>query len=261
VLARRAAGLFVAGAARRQVLAIGPLHSSECVVMPVFFTPRTLTFLRALKRNNDREWFKARKEEYEEHVHGPMVALIAQLSQDMASFAPDIVVSPRAIFRIYRDTRFSEDKTPLKTHIAASFPTRSLPKHGGAGLYVQVAIEGAWAGGGIYGAEKGDLLTLREHLAANHQRLRSIVESPRFKKQLGPLLGERLQRVPRGFASDHPAAEFLKHKALYAGHDFTAAETTSPRFYASLLSLFKDMMPLVAFLNEPLLPARRARLR
>jgi uncharacterized protein (TIGR02453 family) len=221
--------------------------------MPGFFTPQTLTFLRALKRNNDREWFKTRKDDYLEHVHGPMVALVEQLSKDAASFAPDLVVSPRGIFRIYRDTRFSEDKTPLKTHIAASFPTRSLAKHRGAGLYIQVAIEGAWAGGGIYGPDTSDLLKIREHIVNNYQRFRAIVESPRFKKQFGKLQGERLQRVPRGFASDHPAAEYLKFKQLYAGADFDAKLTTGPRFYASLLTVFKDLMPLVAFLNEPLL--------
>jgi uncharacterized protein (TIGR02453 family) len=229
--------------------------------MPEFFTPRTLTFLRALKRNNDREWFKARKEDYETHVRGPMVALIEHLAEDARHFAPDIVFSARdAIFRIYRDTRFSEDKTPLKTHIAASFPPRSLPRKEGAGLYVQVSYEGAWAGGGIYGPEKNELLKIREHLAGNHQRFRSIVESPRFKKQLGALQGERLQRVPRGFAADHPAAEFLKFKQLYAGRDFTPAETTSPRFYTTLLTLFKDMVPLVAFLNEPLIAHGRTRI-
>jgi uncharacterized protein (TIGR02453 family) len=227
--------------------------------MPAFFTPRTLTFLRALKRNNDREWFKARKEEYEEHVRGPMVALIEQLSADAHRFAPDMVFSPRdSLFRIYRDTRFSEDKTPLKTHIAASFPPRHLAKARGAGLYLQVGHDGAWAGGGIYGPEKNELLQIREHLAGNHQRFRSIVESPRFKKQLGGLQGERLQRVPRGFVADHPAAEYLKYKQLYAGHEFTAAEVTGPRFYASLVTLFTDMMPLVTFLNEPLVSNGRA---
>lgn len=221
--------------------------------MPAVFTPRTVSFLRALKRNNDREWFKARKDEFETHVRGPMVALIERLSEDAHGFAPDMVFSPRdSLFRMYRDTRFSEDKTPLKTHIAASFPNRTLPKGRGAGLYVQVSIEGAWAGGGIYGPEKGELLQIREHLAANHRRFRSIVESPRFKKQLGGLQGERLQRVPRGFPADHPAADFLKYKQLYAGRNFSVAETTGPRFYASLLTLFKDMMPLVTFLNAPL---------
>jgi uncharacterized protein (TIGR02453 family) len=230
--------------------------------MPAFFTPRTLTFLRALKRNNDREWFKARKDDYEAHVRGPMIAFIEQLAEDARPFAPDMVFSPRdSIFRIYRDTRFSEDKTPLKTHIAASFPPRSLPRKEGAGLYVQVSIEGAWAGGGIYGPEKLELLRIREHLASNHQRFRSIVESPRFKKQLGALQGERLQRVPRGFAVDHPAAEYLKFKQLYAGRDFTIAETTGPKFYSSLLAVFKDMMPLVAFLNEPLIANGRARFK
>jgi uncharacterized protein (TIGR02453 family) len=221
--------------------------------MPAFFTPQTLTFLRALKRNNDREWFKARKDDFEQHVRGPLVALIERLSEDAHGFAPDIVFSSRdGIFRMYRDTRFSEDKTPLKTHIAASFPPRGLPKSRGAGLYVQVAPEGAWAGGGIYGPEKSDLLQIREHLAGNHQRFRSIVESPRFKKQLGGLQGERLQRVPRGFVADHPAAAYLKYKQLYAGRDFTATETTRPRFYSSLVTLFKDMMPLILFLNQPL---------
>jgi len=177
-------------------------HSAECR-MPAFFTPRTLSFLRSLKRNNDREWFKARKDDYEQHVRGPMVALIEQLSADAHRFAPEMVFSPRdSLFRIYRDTRFSEDKTPLKTHIAASFPSRSLPKPLGAGLYLQVSIEGAWAGGGIYGPEKTELLRIREHLAGNLQRFRSIVESPRFKKQLGGLQGEQLQRVPRGIEAE-----------------------------------------------------------
>ncbi len=230
--------------------------------MSAYFTPSTLAFFRSLKRNNDREWFKARKDDYETHVRGPMVSLIEQLAEDAPRFAPDMVFSPRdSIFRIYRDTRFSEDKTPLKTFIAAHFPPRSLAKGQGAGLYLQVSTEGAWVGGGIYGPEKGELLKIREHLAGNHQRFRSIVESPRFKKQLGGLQGERLQRVPRGFVADHPAAEFLKYKQLYAGREPSAAETTGPRFYASLMTVFKDMMPLVTFLNEPLLGNGRASLR
>jgi uncharacterized protein (TIGR02453 family) len=233
-------------------------HSAECR-MPAFFTPRTLTFLRALKRHNDREWFKARKEQYEAEVRGPLAALIEQLSADAHDFAPGILFSPRdSILRIYRDTRFSEDKTPLKTHIAAQFPPRTLPKGRGAGLYLMVEATGAWAGGGIYGPEKSALLQIREHLAGNHQRFRSIVASPRFKKQLGGLQGERLQRVPRGFVADHPAADYLKFKQLYAGREFTAAETTSPRFYTALVTAFRDIMPLITFLNEPLLGSERS---
>src|SRR3954468_3351905 len=104
------------------------------------FTPATLSFLRALKRNNDREWFKARKERYERDVREPMVRVIEQLAIDFKKFAPEIVASPKtSMYRIYRDTRFSPDKTPLKTHVAAVFPWRGLARHQGAGLYFEVA--------------------------------------------------------------------------------------------------------------------------
>ena len=100
------------------------------------FSPQALTFLRALKRNNNREWFAARKNEYERLVREPMLTLIDRLAADLPAFAPELVASPKAsLYRIYRDTRFSEDKTPLKTNVAAIFPCRGLPKHQGAGLY------------------------------------------------------------------------------------------------------------------------------
>jgi uncharacterized protein (TIGR02453 family) len=101
------------------------------------FTKNTLAFLRALKRNNDREWFRARKTEYEQHVRAPMVALLARLACDLPAFAPDLVAEPRvSLFRIYRDTRFSADKRPLKTQVAAHLPSRKFAKGEGAGLYV-----------------------------------------------------------------------------------------------------------------------------
>src|SRR6478735_435328 len=111
--------------------------------MPSPFTAKTLSFLRALKRNNEREWFRARKPEYERHVRGPMLALLEQLAPDLRSFAPELVCDPKvSLYRIYRDTRFSEDKSPLKTHIAAMFPWRGLAKHEGAGMYFHVALDG-----------------------------------------------------------------------------------------------------------------------
>jgi uncharacterized protein (TIGR02453 family) len=99
------------------------------------FTPRTVSFLRSLKRNNDRDRFKARREVYERHVRGPMTMIVESLAQDFRRFAPELVASPRhSLYRVYRDTRFSENKKPLKTHAAAVFPWRGLPKHEGAGL-------------------------------------------------------------------------------------------------------------------------------
>jgi len=99
-------------------------------------------FLSALARNNRREWFQPRKHIYEERVKAPMAELVTALNSEMMRFAPDYVNEPaKAIYRIYRDTRFSKDKTPYKTHIAAIFPRRGLEKHGGGGLYFSVSAK------------------------------------------------------------------------------------------------------------------------
>jgi uncharacterized protein (TIGR02453 family) len=218
------------------------------------FPPQTLTFLRALKRNNDRESFRERKDRYAQFVRAPMVALIDRLAADFQGFAPDLVASPQiSLYRIYRDTRFSENKAPLKTHIAAIFPRRGLPKHRGAGLYVEVAPTWVWAGGGLYAPEMSELQALREHIAGNHQRLRTIVESPAFRRTVGPLEGEKLQRVPRGFPKDHQAADYLRYRQFLAGREFPAALATTSGFYPTILGIFKRLAPLTGFLNEPLL--------
>jgi len=217
------------------------------------FSPGTLTFLRALKRNNDREWFKARKDEYERVVRAPMIEMIERLAVDFRAFAPDLAASPKVSFhRIYRDTRFSDDKTPLKTHIAAIFPDRRLGKHQGAGLYVHVTPKEVWIGGGMYAPDTSQLQAEREHIAANLRRFRAIVESPSFRRVVGSLEGEKLQRIPRGFDAAHEAAEYLKFRQFLAGCEYPGAFATSPRFYTATLSVFRAIAPLVKFLNEPL---------
>ena len=218
------------------------------------FSPKALSFLRALKRNNDREWFKARRDQYELLLRTPMIALIERLAEDFREFAPDLVASQKtSLYRIYRDTRFSDNKAPLKTHVAAVFPCRGLAKHQGAGLYLEVTPGWVWVGGGIYAPETPQIHAVREHIAANHRKLRAIVESPAFKRTVGTVSGEKLQRVPRGFPADHPAAEYLKHRQFLAGKEFPAAFATSPRFYEGVLKVFREVAPLAAFLNKPLL--------
>lgn len=223
---------------------------------PAAFTPRTLAFLRALKRNNNREWFRAHNDRYEEHVRGPMLAVIERLAGDLPGFAPDLVASPReSMFRIYRDTRFSGDKRPLKTHVAASFSSRKLPRRAGAGLYFHLdpnTDREVWIGGGTYAPEPHELTRIRAHVASNHLAFRAIVESPVFRKVTGGIEGERLTRVPRGYPGDHPAADYLKLKQLYAGRSYDVALATSPRFYSELIRVFRVVSPLVMFLNEPL---------
>ena len=212
----------------------------------------TLAFLRALKRNNRREWFQPRKEQFEADVRAPMLAVVAQLAADLRTIAPEIVVDPRsAMYRIYRDTRFSENKTPYKTHVAAVFPWRGLAKHEGAGLYFHVSPDEVWIGGGMYAPQTAQLQAVREHIAANTGRLRAIVESPGFRRQVGSLEGERLQRVPRGFPKDHRAAEYLKYRQFLAGRELPAAFACSPKFYGTVVAVFRQVAPLARFLNEP----------
>jgi uncharacterized protein (TIGR02453 family) len=217
------------------------------------FSADALKFLRAIERHNDREWFRARKERYEALLRAPMIELIEHLAGEFRRFAPELMATPKAsLYRIYRDTRFTEDKAPLKTHIAAIFPPRGLPKHQGAGLYLEIGSTWVWVGGGMYAPDTSRLQAVREHIAANLHRLRTIVESPAFRRAVGSLEGERLTRVPRGFPSDHPAAALLKYRQFIAGREFPAAFATGPRFYPGVLDVFRQVAPLVRFLNEPL---------
>jgi uncharacterized protein (TIGR02453 family) len=218
------------------------------------FPAETLRFLRALKRNNRREWFEAHRGDYETYVRQPMTAIVERLAVDLRGFAPELVASPKvSMYRIYRDTRFSADKKPYKTRVAAVFPTRGLAKHEGAGAYFHVGADEVWIGGGMYAPQPPQLFAVREHIAGHLRQLRAIVESPAFRKQVGELGGDKLSRVPRGFAKDHPAAEFLKHKHFIAGAEFPPAFATDPTFYKTLLGVFRQVTPLARFLNTPLL--------
>jgi uncharacterized protein (TIGR02453 family) len=217
------------------------------------FSSKTVSFLRALKRNNDREWFKARRDQYDAHVHEPMVAVVERLAQDFRSFAPELIASPKhSLFRQYRDTRFSANKKPLKTNAAAVFRTRDLPKPQGAGLYFEIAPGWVWIGGGMWRPEPPELVRLREHIAGTWPELRDIIRAAGFRRCFKELSGDTTTRVPRGYPADHPAAALLKHRQLYAGAEFPASLAYSRTFYPTLVATFKTLMPLVRFLNEPL---------
>ena len=221
--------------------------------MPSPFTPKTLSFLRALKRNNDREWFRARKDDYERHVREPMITLLAQLARDFRSFAPELVADPKvSLYRVYRDTRFSEDKSPLKTHVAAHFPSRAFGRSGGAGLYVEIAPGWVWMGGGLYMPSGPELQAVRQHIVATYPRMHRVVSSSTFQAAVGELGGEQLTRVPRGYAKDHRAARYLRFRQFLAGCEYKPEFATTPQFYRALLSVFRAVTPLVRFLNVPL---------
>ncbi len=227
--------------------------------MSQVFSRKTLAFLRALRRNNNREWFQRRKPEYEAHVRGPMIVLVERLAGDLPRFAPELISDPRvSLYRIYRDTRFSADKKPLKTHVAAHFPAKGFARGEGSGLYVEVAPGWVWIGGGLYMPESSDLRLIRTHIADHHRTLHRIVTSPAFKRAVGTLDGEQLSTMPRGYLKEHPAAHYLRFKQFLAGREFEAEFATTPRFYPTLLQVFRAVAPLVRFLNTPLLEGRRA---
>src|SRR5438552_12854221 len=173
-----------------------------------------------------------------------------------------MISSPKAsAYRIHRDTRFSKDKSPYKTHVAAVFPRSSLGKHEGAGFYLHIAPTEVLIGGGLYMPLPEDLAAVREHIATNAKSFLGIVNSRQFRKLFGTLGGEQLARVPRGFSPDHPAADYLRHKQFLAARNFEASVATTSGFGKLVVETFIGMLPLVRFLNEPIVRARRTRER
>jgi uncharacterized protein (TIGR02453 family) len=159
-----------------------------------------------------------------------------------------------SLYRIYRDTRFSGDKSPLKTHVAAHFPVRGFARSQGAGLYVEIAPAWVWMGGGLYMPSTSDLQAIREQIASTHPRLHRLATAPAFRRAFGALHGERLTRVPRGYLKDHPAAQYLQFKQFLAGREHAAEFATTDAFYPDLIRTFKAAVPLVRFLNAALRP-------
>lgn len=223
------------------------------------FPKEAPAFLRALKRNNNREWFLAHKQVFDEKVKAPMVQLVEALNTALADFAPSYVTDPaKAVYRIYRDTRFSADKTPYKTHMAALFLPRGLEKHASGSLYFEISAEDVGVAGGIYMPGPEQLLAVRGHLAGQHEPFRRILAGRQLRRLMGGLCGEQLTRVPKGFPCDHPAADLIRYKQWYVYVQLEPALVTSPKLFTELLKRFRAMMPLVEFLNEPLRPRRTA---
>jgi uncharacterized protein (TIGR02453 family) len=224
------------------------------------FPAEAIPFFRSLARHNRREWFQPRKRIYEERVKAPMIELVDAINARLLSFAPDHVNEPRqAIYRIYRDTRFSSDKTPYKTHIAAIFPRRGHEKHASAGFYVGVSPEGIEVAGGLYRPEPEDLVAVRTWLAAHHVRFRAAARKP--AKLLGELHGESLQRVPKGFVPTHPAADLLKMRQWLYYTTLDVKLATSSKLLTEIVRRYRAMAPVVAMLNAPLDKRRAAALR
>jgi uncharacterized protein (TIGR02453 family) len=224
------------------------------------FPQEMIRFFRGLKRNNRREWFQPRKHLFEQHVKAPMLELVAALNAQLARFAPDYVTDPtKSIFRIYRDTRFSADKTPYKTNIAASFRRRG-PKHVHlGGFYFSVSSDEIEVAGGLYHPPPETTLLVRTHISENHPELRRILTNRTARRLMGELQGDELTRAPKGFDPKHPAAGFIKKKdwILYAMLDPSLART--PKLYREIADRFRVITPFLDYLNRPLISQKAPR--
>jgi uncharacterized protein (TIGR02453 family) len=221
------------------------------------FSPQALSFLRNLKRNNRREWFQPRKAQYESLIKFPMMELVGCLNEEFARFAPYYVTPPqKATYRIYRDTRFSRDKSPYKTHISAIFPRYTAVKREGAVFYFHFTEKELLIFGGVYMPEPDELRAYRALLGERHEELEAILAEKKLRRLFGRLEGEQLSRIPKGFPCDHPAESLLRRKQWYLESTLDARVLTTPRLLPELARHFEAMAPFVEFMNQAL-PQKR----
>ncbi len=218
------------------------------------FPAKMQWFFRELREHNDRDWFEAHKDVYLECVKTPMEELTTLVMSAVSRFAPEHAGEPKkAIYRIYRDTRFSHDKTPYKTHTGALLRRADLPKNESSSFYFAVSDKCVEVAGGCYMPGPDQLRLIRSHIAENATRFEKLVTSRALVASLGPLQGEKLSRPPKGFDPGTPGGEYLKAKQWYHYIELDADLALSGSIVDELTSRFKQLLPMVQFLNEPLL--------
>jgi len=234
------------------------------VASPTFagFKPEAIQFLVDLADNNSRDWFQPRKAEYEALLKRPLEDLCVALEEEFRSrnipLHADAVKSP---FRIYRDTRFSKDKSPYKTHVAASFGwagdgvdaaagrshTESVHASGG---YFHLQPGEIYVGGGVWHPEKEWLTAFRDRIVDHGDEFQALVDEPSFRKTFGEVGddGESLKRVPTGYPPDHPMADLLRKKNVTFGRRLADDEAMSPALPRTIADAFAVATPLMRWL-------------
>lgn len=219
--------------------------------MAAHFTPALFTFLRSLKRHNDREWFAAHRARYVADVEAPMLQFVADFAPKLRKISRAYVADPRksggSMFRIYRDTRFSNDKSPFKTWVAARFPqearkeTDSVPA-----FYLHLSAGECYGGGGVYHIEMPALTRIRQHIVASPQKWAVV------RKSGVEIEGDTLKRCPAGFDPAHKFVEDLKRKDLYTLADFTERDVVAADFLDRYVEACAKAAPLLEFLTKGL---------
>lgn len=210
----------------------------------------TLKFLKDLKANNDRDWFNDNKTRYED-ARDEFIEFVRATQLEIARFDARVqsVDPKKAVFRIYRDVRFSKNKDPYKTALAARLmpPTGELGRN--AGYYIHIQPGNSILAGGAYQPDKDWLKDIRDEIDYDAGPLRKILASSSFKKHFGQLEGDALKTAPKGYERDHPEIDLLRHKTFVAYHKVADKTVTSEKFSNYAAKIFKEVKPLNDFLN------------
>jgi uncharacterized protein (TIGR02453 family) len=225
------------------------------------FRPEAIQFLVDLAANNERTWFQPRKGEYERLLKEPLEALCVALDGEFRSRGLPLRADPsRSPFRIYRDTRFSKDTSPYKTHVAASFGwagdddeaagrshTETVHASGG---YFHLQPGEIFVGGGVWHPDPSWLKAFRDRVVDDYEGFQEIVEAPAFRDTFGTVGddGESLKRVPTGYPPDHPAADLLRKKNVTFGRRLADADALSPTLPTVIADSFAAGTPLLRYL-------------
>jgi len=216
-----------------------------------YFGPELFKFLGDLEKNNNKAWFEKNKVRYEKDVKEPMLTFIEDFGLFLKSISPNFVVDPSSsggsMFRIFRDTRFSRDKSPYKTWVAAKFNHRQEGNNVHApGFYLHLEVNNSMGGGGLWHPDADALAKVRDAIANQPVKWKAV------KDKGIKVEGDSLKRPPQGYSLDHPYIEDLKYKDFYAMVSFSQKEVTAPDFMEHYLKACKKVSPLVEFLTKSL---------
>jgi uncharacterized protein (TIGR02453 family) len=215
------------------------------------FTLETIKFLRELSANNNRDWFNANKNRYEEHVLDVALRFIAAMQQPLAGIAPHFVALPTRIggslMRIYRDTRFSKNKLPYKTNVGIQFRHELAKNVHAPGYYVHIDPDQVFIGVGMWRPESDPLRAIRQRIVAKPGEWRRAVDEQAFRRHFS-LGGETLTRPPRGFSKDHELIEDVKRMSYIAIKELDVADCMRPQFQRRVETAFRAGTPFMRFL-------------
>lgn len=216
------------------------------------FKKSTLKFLRELEKNNNRDWFEANKHRYESDVREPALDYIEAMAPHLAKISGNFIASPKkvggSLMRVYRDVRFSKDKTPYKTNIGVQFRHTAGKDVHAPGFYMHIEPSQVFVGAGIWRPDNATLNNMRLHIDESQAQWKKI--SKAIKAKGFAMHGESLKRPPKGYSADHLLLEDLKRKDFIAIQDLKGSMVSQDDFVKQTAKLFAGAKPLVEFICE-----------